>query len=92
MEIEAGNYHRANKHFILAAKAGYNDSLNFVKKGFMKGSVTKDEYADTLRAHQKAHDEMKSDDRDKAEAYYQREAAARIEHYQLQSTEDYMFG
>ena len=80
MEIEAGNYHRANKHFILAAKAGYNDALNIVKKGFMKGSVTKDEYANTLRAHQKARDEMKSDDRDKAEEYYQRESAARIEH------------
>ena len=30
--------------------------------------------ANTLRAFQMAHDEMKSDDRDKAEEYYQRGA------------------
>ena len=38
-----------------------------VKDGFMKGYVTKDEYANTLRAYQKIQDEMKSDQRDKAE-------------------------
>ena len=38
----------------------------------MKGFITKDEYANTLRAYQQRHDEMKSDDRDKAEAVYQR--------------------
>ena len=69
-EFEAGNYHRAYKHFILAAKAGYKDSLDNVKIGHMGGIVTKDEYANTLRAYQQRHNEMKSDDRDKAEAFY----------------------
>ena len=65
-EAEAGNIDRAYKHFILAAKAGDKDSLDKVKKGFMHGIVTKDEYAGTLRAYQERHDETKSDDRDKA--------------------------
>ena len=34
----------------------------------MQGIVTKDEYANTLRAHQKSIDEMKSDAREKAAA------------------------
>ena len=68
LEGHAGNNHRAVKHFILSAKAGHKKSLDTVKGGFRKGYVTKDEYANTLRAYQRAHDEMKSDDRDKAEA------------------------
>ena len=69
MEYEAGNYHRAYKHFILSAKAGDKDSLDEVKKGFMNGIITKDKYANTLRAYQDQHDEMKSDARDKARAH-----------------------
>ena len=65
-EYEAGNYHRAYKHFILSARAGFKDSLDNVKIGYMNGIVTKDEYANTLRAYQSRQDEMKSDDRDKA--------------------------
>ena len=68
MEAAAGNEHRACKHFILAAKAGYKKSLDAVKIGFMKGLVTKDEYANTLHAYQERQDEMKSDTRDKARA------------------------
>ena len=66
MEGRAGNITRAMKHFILAARAGFKKSLDCVKQGYMKGDVTKDEYANTLRAYQQQHDEMKSDDRDKA--------------------------
>ena len=67
MEGNAGNNERAKKHLILAAKAGFKISLVNVKEYFMQGIVTKDEYANTLRAHQKSLDEMKSDIRDKAE-------------------------
>ena len=67
MEGQAGNLHRAYKHFMLAARAGYKNSLDQVKTGFMKGVVLKDEYANVLRAYQERHDEMKSDMRDKAE-------------------------
>ena len=72
VEIYAGNYHRAYKHFILSARAGCKDSLNAVKTGFMGGFVTKDEYANTLRAYQIRQDEMKSDVRDKADAFRRR--------------------
>ena len=71
VEGNAGNHTRSLKHFILAAKAGFKMSLDEVKEGFMKGFITKDEYANTLRAYQQRHDEMKSDDRDKAEEFYQ---------------------
>ena len=67
LEGKAGNHHRACKHFILAARAGYKRSLENVKEGFMNGIVTKDEYANTLRAYQSRQDEMKSDDRNKYE-------------------------
>ena len=70
-EFDAGNEHRAYKHFILSARAGCKMSLDAVKKGYKCGIVTKDEYANTLRACQQRHDEMKSDDRDKAEEFYQ---------------------
>ena len=66
----AGNPHRGMKHFILAAKAGLKKSLDCVKQGFVNGIVTKDEYENTLRAYQQRHDEMKSDGRNKAEAFY----------------------
>ena len=68
MEGTAGNYHLAFKHLILAAKAGDKDSLDKVKEGFTEGFVTKEEYANSLRAHQQQHDEMKSNDRDKVRA------------------------
>ena len=69
LEFKAGNVHRAFKHFLISAKAGHNYSLDAVKKGFTKGLLTKDEYANTLRANQKIQDEMKSDDRDRAVIY-----------------------
>jgi len=65
-EYEACNYNRAYKHVIFSARAGDMESLDKAKQGFMKGYVTKDEYANTLRAHQQRHDEMKGDNRDKA--------------------------
>jgi len=66
LEGAAGNEQRAYKHMIISARAGVKESLNMVKKGFMKGLVSKDEYTDILRAHQTRQDEMKSDERDKA--------------------------
>ena len=66
IEGMAGNEHRAMRHMIIAAKAGYAGSLDKVKHGFKVGLVTKDEYANTLRAYQKRQLEMKSDERDEA--------------------------
>jgi len=68
VEWNAGNHNRAMKHYVIAARAGDKLSLNNVKEYFMQEIVTKDEYANTLRAHQKSLDEMKSEQRDNAAA------------------------
>ena len=65
-EEKAGNIARAKKHYMITARAGDKQSLDKVKAGFKQGSVTKDEYANTLRGHQQRVGEMKSDTRDKA--------------------------
>ena len=44
MERHAGNYERALKHYIISARAGYDDSLDKVRDGFIVKLVTKDEY------------------------------------------------
>ena len=72
LEGRTGNSQRAMKHFILAARAGLDEALDTVKLRFMNGIVTKDEYANTLRAYQKSKDEMKSEARDKVEAIISR--------------------
>ena len=69
MEGKAGNYHRGMKHYVLAAKAGFKPSLDKVKEGFKHGLVTRDEYANSLRANQSQQDKLKSDARDKARAH-----------------------
>ena len=51
---------------IIAARAGYTESLDNVKKGVMSGFILKDEYARTLRAYHERQKEMKSDARDTA--------------------------
>ena len=71
MEGRTGNHYRANKHLLISARAGDTSSLNMVKRGFMHGHVTKEEYANALREYQKSQDEMKSDARDKAQAFYE---------------------
>ena len=64
LEGKAGNHQRAMKHFMIAAKAGYNKSLDLVQAGFMDGIVTKGEYESTLRAFHERQTEMKSEARD----------------------------
>ena len=65
VEGRAGNYHRAFKHFMLSARVGDKKSLDKVKEGFMVGIISKDEYANALRAYQERYNEMKSDARKK---------------------------
>ena len=71
LEYNEGNHQRAFKHYMLAARAGYKDSLGMVKNGFKVGQVTKEEYANSLREYQKSQDERKSDARDKARAFHE---------------------
>jgi tetratricopeptide (TPR) repeat protein len=65
-EKDSGRHRLAAKHYIIAAKLGYDDALDKVKQGFMAGLVSKEDYASTLRGHQAAVDETKSEQRDAA--------------------------
>ena len=56
------------KYCNRSKRAGDKKSLDATKRGFRKGYVTKDEYANALRAYQESYNEMKSDARDRAEA------------------------
>ena len=69
LEVDAGNFDRAFKHFMIAARAGYKESLDAAKTGYTNGMITKDEYANTLRAYHERQKEMKSDERDTAKEY-----------------------
>ena len=69
-EVRDGNDHRGIKHLILAARGGHEKSLAAVKMGFTNGYLTKDEYANVLRAYHERQKEMKSDERDKADSFY----------------------
>ena len=64
MEGKADNFHRAMKHFIIAARAGHEKSLDNVKTGFIGGFVTIDDCVNTELAYTKIHEEIKSDERD----------------------------
>ncbi len=66
IEARAGNVERAVKHHVIGARAGHKECLNAVQEWYMDGDVTKDEFAETLRAHQKSRDDMKSELREKA--------------------------
>ena len=48
MEGQAGNHHRAFKHFVISASAGSKKSLDLVKRGYMAGYVAKEQYANTI--------------------------------------------
>ena len=87
MEGRADNHFRATKHYLIAARAGFKLSLDMVQhayscapsiedqeaSGFMFAYVTKEEVENTLREYQRSQDEMKSEARDKALAFYRRE-------------------
>jgi hypothetical protein len=66
-EMKNGRFERAAKHYIIAANLGHDNSLQEVKALFVKGIVSKEEYAAALRAHQAAVDATKSAEREKAE-------------------------
>jgi len=66
MEGNKGNISQAMKHFMIAARCGYDDSLKKIGEGYKAGYFTKEEYAATLRAYQVSIDEMKSDERAKS--------------------------
>lgn len=59
----AGNYERAFRHYVIAAKGGNNTSLLATKDGFVRGKVTKDQYAEALRGYQESQAQLSSNSR-----------------------------
>ena len=71
-ERAAGNYDLALQHWMISAKLGGQESLNGIKAMFMDCLATKADYAEALRGHQSAVEEMRSPDRDEARLYLTR--------------------
>ena len=69
-EKNARNYDRALKHFMIAVRGGDTDSVKKIRELYMDGHVAKDQYANALQSHQAYINEIKSDQRDKAAAFY----------------------
>ncbi len=74
-EMANGRYERAVKHWIIAANLGEEDSLQNLKLSYQDGFVSKDDLAAAIRAYQATIDDMKSPQRDEAEAYYRQKAS-----------------
>ena len=55
---------RALKHWIIAANLGLDEAVNMLKIGYMKGILSKEDYAAVLREHKAAVDAMKSPQRE----------------------------
>jgi TPR repeat protein len=66
-EEKNGNMERAVKHYIIAAKVGYELSMKELWKHYSHGNITKEDLDATLRSHQAALDGMKSAQRDIAD-------------------------
>jgi tetratricopeptide (TPR) repeat protein len=69
VELHADNYNRALKHFMIAARDGYSNSLEGIKLMYENGDATKDDYSKALRSYQAYLDDIKSDQRDEAAAF-----------------------
>ena len=65
-EFLEGNPEVAVQHLMISAKMGYEETLNCIKKMFMKGHATNSQYAEALRGYQDAVEEMKSPHREEA--------------------------
>jgi hypothetical protein len=69
-EMNNGRFDRGIKHWIIAAKLGYDKALEVVKGSFQSGFsfVSKEDYETALRGHQAAVDATKSEQREEAYA------------------------
>ena len=66
IESRKGYRDRAVKHLLISAKMGNQNSVEMIKKLFMGGVATKEQYIEALKGYQNAAEEMKSHDRDEA--------------------------
>jgi len=67
-EHNAGNIDIAVKHFMIAVRGGYADSLEYIKILYSKGHTTKQDYMKALHLYQAYLGEIKSAQRDEAAA------------------------
>lgn len=59
---------RALKHFMIAVRDGYSNSLEGIKLMYKHGDATKGDHDKASKAYQAFIDEIKSDQRDEAAA------------------------
>ena len=59
------------KHFMTAIEGGNEKSLENIKRLYMKGQATKEDYEKALQTYQVYLDEIRSDQRDKAATDYE---------------------
>jgi len=72
MEIESGNFDRALRHYTIAVRGGYADSLKNIKDLYLKRHATKEYYTKALQLYQEYLGEIKSKQRDEAAAFDER--------------------
>ena len=66
IERDAGNFDRAIKHYIIAAKSGLAVALEKIKEMYSNGQATKEDFTKALCTYQEYLGEIKSAQRDKA--------------------------
>jgi len=71
-EENAGNIDRALRHYMIAVRGGFAQSLETIKVLYLDGLATKDDYTKALRLYQEYLGEIKSPQRDKAAAAHER--------------------
>jgi len=71
IESTKRNYDRALKHLVIAAKMGEEVSVTNIQSLHRNGLATKEDYFQALVGYQQAAEETKSDQREKAKAYFQ---------------------
>ena len=69
MEGGNGQHNRAAKHFIIAAKLGYDKSLKCVKEMYKAGVVSKEDFGTVLRGYQAAIEATKSPQREEVSIF-----------------------
>ena len=70
LAVKNGQFSRAVKHWIIAAKLGLDDSLDALKLAYRDGHVNKEDFDATLRGYQAAIDATKSPQREEADKFY----------------------
>ena len=68
-EMNKGDFDRALKHLLISAKMGHIESLEVIKRMFMKSIATKEQYTHALKGYQDSVEEMNSHDRDEVKRF-----------------------